>query len=369
MKVMIYTFRNENSISGERHTTEFLYNYLISNHQVIEQGEYNLTKAQSFWTFLSISKYSNLINISNNNLVDLLIIKIPTISQIFLVPLLTRRFKGKIVVWVDGLMWEFPGAKISLELIKREPLVFFARMLINNNIWSRLAYFLPLTYVVSSETQKLQFFGYLHPKSKIHVIPNAVPYALDFINSIELGQQVKSGKKVKFGYIGHSYPVKGLSDIKKSFEFLYKKGISPELELALSKRGGLPENIQMSLSNVAYTGVVNRSEFYSRIDCLIFPYWADWGTNTFPSVLLESIELGIPVIIPDSKLSRELFKEDSAIFYERKNYLNLANIIENIHSSHLSLPGKKVLKGLYRKKFSKESIKRKWGLVIDITKP
>ena len=366
---MIYTFRNENSISGERYTTEFLYNYLIQNHQVIEQEEYDLKKVQSFWTFLSISKYSNLINISKNNLVDLLIIKIPTASQIFLIPLLTRRFKGKIVIWVDGLMWEFSGVKISLELIKREPLVFFARMLINNNIWSRLAYFLPLTYVVSSETQKLQFFGYLHPKSKIHVIPNAVPYALDFINSTELEGQVKSGKKVKFGYIGHSYPVKGLSDIKKSFDFLYKKGISPELELALSERGGLPKNIQMSLPNVEYTGIVNRSEFYSRIDCLIFPYWADWGTNTFPSVLLESIELGIPVIISDSELSRELFKENSALFYERKNYLNLAHIIENIYLDYISLPSNITLKDLYRKNFSKESIRKKWGLVIGITRP
>ena len=149
MKVMIYTFRNENAISGERQTTKFLHNYLKLNHQVIDQERYNSTEEQSFWSFLSISKYSNLINFSKGNLVDLLIIKIPTASQIFLIPLLTRGFKGEVVIWVDGLMWEFPRVKIFLEFIKREPLVFLARMIINNNIWSRLARFFPLNYVVS----------------------------------------------------------------------------------------------------------------------------------------------------------------------------------------------------------------------------
>ena len=368
MKVMIYTFRNENAISGERQTTKFLHNYLKLNHQVIDQERYNSSGEQSFWSFLSISKYSNLINFSKDNLVDLLIIKIPTASQIFLIPLLTRGFKGEVVIWVDGLMWEFPRVKIFLEFIKREPLVFLARMIINNNIWSRLARFFPLTYVVSSKTQKLQFSHYLHPKSKIHIISNAVPYASDFTNLTGLKEIFESGKETRFGYIGHSYPVKGLSDIKKSFEFLYKKGVFPKLELALSERGNLAADMQITFPNVVYTGTVNRSEFYSRIDCLIFPYWADWGTNTFPSVLLESIELGIPVIISDSNLSRELFKENNAFFYERKNYLELAHIIENIYVGDADLPSKASLKVLYRNQFSKENIENRWDLVINSVK-
>jgi len=365
MKVMIYTFRNENMISGEKYTTTFLYNYLQSGYEVVRQEECGLTDKQSFWTFLSISKYTALRKISKNNLVDLLIVKIPTASQVFLIPLLTTGFKGKILVWVDGLMWEFPGARLSLEFLKREPLVFLARMFINNRIWSRVAKLQTLHYVVSSETQKDQFVHHLSIDSTIHVIPNAVPYTESFKSSREVKGRSKNGQGICFGYIGHSYPVKGLIDIKKSFELLDKRQISPRLELALSGRGALADDMRISLPQVVYSGMVDRSEFYARIDCLIFPYWADWGTNTFPSVLLESIELGIPVIVPDSNLSRELFGESGAIFYARTDYSDLANVIENLYLGNVALPSGQSIRRLYYDKLSKERIESKWCSLIN----
>jgi glycosyltransferase involved in cell wall biosynthesis len=361
---MIYSMRSENEISGEKQTTSFLYNYLKSQYNVVSQDEYNSNKKQSFWSFLSISRYSKLMNISKTNLVDFLIIKIPTASQIFLVPLLTRKFKGKVIVWVDGLMWEFSGFKILLEFIRREPLILFSRMLINNKFLARFSGFFPLNFVVSSNTQKLQFFEYMHPNSSIHIIPNAVPYAEDFNNFSSLNESYKTSKEIQFGYIGHSYPVKGLVDIKKSFEYLYKKGISPKLEIAISNRGKLMNDMMISLPNTVYSGVINRAEFYSRIDCIILPYWADWGTNTIPSVILESLEYGVPLIISDSDLSRELFKEKNVFFFERKNYLELALIVEKIYFGELNLPESDSLKTLYLEHFSKEGILNKWDLLL-----
>ena len=363
MKVSIYTFRSECEISGERKSTLFLESYLRSKYIFVDQKEYCSSKSSSFWSFFSVSKYLTLLKLSKSNFVDVLIIKIPTASQVFLIPLLVKGFRGKVVVWLDGLMWEFPGVKASWLLFKKEPLVLLARMILNSNILSAVAYFFPLTYVASSKTQKQQFSRYLHPRSKFHIIPNAVSYADDFSSHYKLSDD-KIG--VKFGYIGHAYPVKGLSDIKKSFEMLHELNIAPSLNMALSGRGSLAQGELMALPNVLYEGLVDRMVFYSKVDCLIFPYLADWGTNTFPSVLLESMELGVPVIIPESKLSIELFGKDGALFYERGNYVELANIVKQVYRGDMQLPSRSFLRALYKDRFRREDILKKWSLLLSV---
>ena len=102
-------------------------------------------------------------------------------------------------------------------------------------------------------------------------------------------------KKIKFGYIGSLVPAKGLDYLLNSFYGLesdkYSLIIAGEGDSAYTDH--LNQKINKLKINAKLVGFSDQSDFFRNIDVLIVPsIWND----TFPTVIIESLSSGVPVI-------------------------------------------------------------------------
>jgi glycosyltransferase involved in cell wall biosynthesis len=326
--ILVYPLRKEADISGENYSTIALVKLLSELGFIIHELPEPEIKTSSFWSSFSLRRFTELRRISENNLVSNLIVKIPTASHLFIVPFLTKGFKGRVVVLIDGIMWITPRLKTSIHMFLHEPIITSIRVLLNNPLWCTFSTKFQYEIVVSSKTQEMQFEKYLNAKSCVCVITN-YPFGIS-LNPMPLKAIVIDD--ITFGYIGHTYPIKGVHVLSKAFRMLANDLVVPSLKLALSGRGPSVPKQAFKNCNVSFSGKVDRDEYYNSVDCLIFPYLAEWGTNVFPSVLLESLARGIPIITSDLPLCRELFSDANNIYFVRPDdALALAEKVKEIY--------------------------------------
>ena len=136
----------------------------------------------------------------------------------------------------------------------------------------------------------------------------------------------------KFIFIGHVSEVKGITEILKA-----KQSLGPDFTIDVfgPKNYNCPDNLKDDFKR-AYKGVLSSKKVIKTLqkyDVLVLPtYHTGEG---YPGVILEAFSVGIPVIATPLEGIREMIKEnESGIFVEQRNYMDLIKKIESINDDN-----------------------------------
>lgn len=353
--MLIFSLRREARISGEAASFRLLEEVIAElgiAHQVIPADD---SKASP--TLAAGRRLSRLRKIATANSVSTLIVKIPTAAQLPFAAFATRDFRGRLIFWIDGLLWSPPKTigqwRASL---LAEPLLTLARIVANNAVWTRLVRSRSFEIVVASQTQKAELASRL-PASRIHVVPNGTP-------APALPRKAVDTRPFTAGYIGHAYLVKGVWDMLDAYRRLAGEGLGFPFRCALSGLGSDCFGHHARVAGMEVLGEIEKPAFYQSLDLLIAPYWAAWGTQTFPNVLLEALQYGVPVLTSDLPLCRELFPDDLAHFVPPSEPVALAATLGKIARRELPVPAAERLRVHFAAHYSRECIVEGWREVL-----
>ena len=145
-------------------------------------------------------------------------------------------------------------------------------------------------------------------KCKIHWFPTSRP--LVSVNNIK----VYSRKVKRFLFIGHVRPEKGICELLKSCDLLFSEGYNFEIQIA----GRLFDNNifknYLDYKNIHYLGEVDNkkiNELIMNCDIIIYPsYWTGEG---YPGALIESINIGKPIITTNFNFLPELVSKNGIL--------------------------------------------------------
>ena len=361
--MLIFSLRKEARVSGESATFRLVEEVLRELAIPCERWESETgfqpvpqkDRLEARPTMAAAHRLRALTRIAAANTTDVLMVKIPTAAQLPFAVWATRRFRGRLIFWIDGLLWRPLSAKLTAALFAAEPLLTTARALINNPLWPRLAGGRALEIVVASHTQQAELAPLL-PRAKIHVIPNGTPGIA--------APAPATRRALTLGYIGHSYVVKGVRDILEMHRELRRHDLAPPLVVAFSELGGQAIREEFRRAGATVLGVVEKAEFYAQIDVLIAPYWAGWGTQTFPNILLEALQYGVPVLTTDIPVCRELFPDDLAIFVPPNDPGALADRVARMIRGDITLPSPERLRAHFDAHYSREKIAAGWRALL-----
>ena len=360
--MILFTLRREQRLSGEGASTRLLEEVL---------GELGIACDRPV-ELPAFRRVAQLRRVARQNASDTLLVKMPTAAQLPLAAWATREFRGRVVHWIDGLLWRTLPLAQSAKLLMAEPLLSATRAMINTAAWLPLARTRALEIVVASHTQRAEIARLL-PYAKIHVIPNGSPsdevangarredasYHHDLASSTPAGCTPR-----RIGYLGHAYLTKGVWDLLAAHRLLRARGIAVPLVLALSGLGGARFRRAAARAGIEVFGKVNPREFFASIDVLVAPLWAAWGTQTFPNVLLEALEAGLPVVTSDLPVCRELFADSLAVFVPPHNPAALAETLARVHAGAVELPASERLRAHFQAHYSKARIAEGWRAIL-----
>ena len=295
------------------------------------------------------------------------LIKVPTLAQVWAAWMLskfTRRSSRKVAYIVDGLLLDKLTTNHFFNLLYREPVLTIARLVLNNSFWCFPLCFLDLRYIFASNLQHEQGGRFISSKSTVSFIPNIAD---------QLGHQkmalrsapTKSHKQIKLGYIGHTYYVKGLSLLAQALAIISaEERPKPNIVFAFSGRGNLTELEAEQFSHHQQLGIVQRDDFLRQVNVLIFPFIYSWGTNVFPSAVLEAASVGVPSILPRLPLNVELMGKDYPLYFEPGCARDLAKVVSGLNTQMLE-DAATVAAEVISTRHSKDNFFSSWSKVIN----
>ncbi len=360
--MIVFSLRREARVSGESASFALL-REILEQSGIVVQSESELAAKGSPAT-AALQRLAVLTSLANANTTDTLLIKLPTAAQLPLALYAVRGFRGRRIFWIDGLLWRPLPPVLMAKVLWGEPLLNVARSVANNPGWLWAVRDRGLELVVASHTQRIELAAWL-PRAQIHVIPNGSPESAPpsepaLSEDAGLPGQRPAEDPTSFGYIGHSYLTKGVWDILAAHRILKAQGQAPQWLFALSTLGG--EGFQQALiqEGLEPLGHVQKSSFYPRLRALVAPYWTAWGTQSFPNILLEAMQAGVPVITSDLPLSRELFPDHLALFVPPHRPLALAETLLAVQQGQLPLPKPELLRAHFQTHYCPEKIATLW---------
>jgi glycosyltransferase involved in cell wall biosynthesis len=201
------------------------------------------------------------------------------------------------------------GAVVKHQLTK-SPRFYLQQLSVNNRLFAGLSGYRAARYVVASKLQadELGRLG-VHP-DRILVIPNVVdarPLDVDF----EPGEVGWPAGSPIISYIGHFNHVKGVDVLVRAFPDVLRRYPGAQLVLAWSGLGASGP-IQ---SAIRQAGIDNRVHLIGRLpvggivrrsDVFVLPYRLTMAQAAYPSMLLEALTIGVPLVTTDLPLLREL---------------------------------------------------------------
>ena len=355
MKVLAFSLREEARISGEAASFRLLESVFGDLGIPLECPRAGHSHAAPLVG--ALRRLRQLKEISAANAADILLVKIPTAAQLPATVSATRQFRGRVIFWIDGLLWRSP---ISIAQWRKffihEPLLIVARALMNNAAWTRSVCAVALEIVVSSQVQAAELAPLL-PKSKIHVVPNGTPPQ-------PAAGKVGASRPFTAGYIGHSYLVKGVWEILDALRQMRQTQREIPFRFALSGLGGAQFQQAASAAQIEVLGEVERAAFFASIDLLVAPFWVAWGTQTFPNVLLEAMQYGVPVLTTDLPVCRELFPDGLAYFIPPHDASALAAALSEIARGQLAHPSPARLRAHFAAHYSPARIADGWRRIL-----
>ena len=354
MKILAFSLREEARISGEAASFRLLEDVLDKLGIALERAPAEPSRGSP--TFDAIRRLAHLKKIADANACDTLIVKIPTAAQLPIVCSVTRGFRGRVVYWIDGLLWR-ASASVSQwwDFLMKEPLLTAARALINNTLWTRAVGSRALEIVVSSQVQARELEPLL-PRAHIHVVPNGTPE--------QAAGASRPERQFTAGYIGHAYLVKGVWEMLEAVRILERERVELPFRCALSGLGSARYQREATGARIEVLGEVDRAEFFASIDLLVAPYWVAWGTQTFPNVLLEAMQHGVPVLTTDLPVCRELFPGDLAHFAPPHDAPALAAALADLALARRALPSPDRLRAHFAAHYSTAHIAAGWRRIL-----
>ncbi|HLZ09012.1 MAG TPA: glycosyltransferase family 4 protein [Chloroflexota bacterium] len=166
-------------------------------------------------------------------------------------------------------------------------------------------------YTVSSEFQRGQLVSVGFPLDRIRVLPNVVwdgklTRCEPDVARARLG--LPADRPI-VGYVGHLSDVKGVDVLADAFCSMLKWEPRAVLALAWSGQGN-PGPIRRRLagveSQVVWLKKVHVGTFLCAVDVLALPYRTTAGQGAFPSLVLEALHVGCPLVTTDLPLLREV---------------------------------------------------------------
>ncbi len=340
MKVCLVTVRHEFRNSGEIESVVNLRDYLQKNGLAADiltpQGLYvpSMSESKSGLSFGKIGDLWRLYKVLRRHQeeYDIFHLFLPFPAFSFYGDFVKHKLRKKVVITFESCMVNVEGAG-NVRLLQYEPFSNLLRIFINNKLIAMASSYAADAYIVSSKYQKKQL-----AHERVHVIPNLT-------NTVRFSKGDKTEARKSFGfsgdifvmsYIGHLLEIKGITDLLRAFSTLAKDNDNIRLAVAFSGIGRLDKarrlvrklNIE---DKVFFFGSVNVSDFITSSDLLVVPYRYSFGTNWFPSVLLEGFSVGVPVLTSDLAPLRELNETREVLLFARAgDYRHLASTVSRL---------------------------------------
>ncbi|MHB8619266.1 MAG: glycosyltransferase family 4 protein [Chloroflexota bacterium] len=207
---------------------------------------------------------------------------------------------------------------------------------INNGLFARLTVRSCPAYVASSDYQRRELVQLGFPRERVHVIPNIME-AGKLARCHPAAARARLGLPADrpiAGYIGHFNDVKGVDVLASAFASLAQR--RPEVHLALAWSGqGNPASIRRRLagleSRVTWLGMVHVGTFLCAVDALALPYRSTAGQGAFPSLVLEALQAGCPLVTSDLPLIREIVTPgETALLFAPERADDLSEQLERV---------------------------------------
>lgn len=372
-RTLLITLRAEHYLSGEasysRHLKQILNDDLytgdvdcnsIDNLHLAVPPTDDKFKATGLWQIfktLRAKRYKNWT----------VLFKVPTLAPVWATWILcksTGHPASRVTYIVDGLLLQDLKIKHLITLLYREPVLTVARLALNNPIWCFPLTILNLRYVFASKLQHKQGDRFITPQSNVTIIPNIA----DQINHQKTWSRrmiLRSTTQIRMGYFGHTYYVKGLSLLAKALSKISADELAkPNITLAFSGRGSLTKAEAKQFSHYQQLGVVKREQFLGQVDVLIFPFIYSWGTNVFPSAVLEAASVGVPSILPKLPLNVELMGEDYPLYFKPNCAIDLARAISGLNPKIL-LEATNIALDVISNRHSQDNFFSSWSEIIN----
>lgn len=224
---------------------------------------------------------------------------------------LTKIFKKKILIHIHGGM--FLNFWNNCGKISRRFLVYFL------NACSGI--------IVLSSGGKVFFENIVHVKSPVSILPNAVETHCVLVD--------RSDNDVKFLYVGHLKPEKGLLDLLLAYESCLK-GSGGNISLRIMGAGDTKANERIirdafairNLTNVSFLGALSGPEKWREFaiaDIFVLPSHSE----DMPMTLLEAMSCGLPVITTDvGAISSVVTNGENGVLIQPRNLHELAEAMQ-----------------------------------------
>jgi len=182
---------------------------------------------------------------------------------------------------------------------------------VNNGMFGRITRYDAARYVVSSEYQRQELAALGAPAERLDVVSNVVEQ--DKLARCEPAAarrrlRLPEGKKL-IGYIGHFNDVKGVDVLAAAFAQLVQRQPDAHLVLAWSGQGN-PEPVRTPLAglddHITWLGKVHVGTFLCALDVLALPYRCTAGQGAYPSLVIEALHAGCPLVTSRLPLLEEL---------------------------------------------------------------
>jgi len=211
--------------------------------------------------------------------------------------------------------------------------------------------------------------GELQTKCRLHYVANCV-------KKIPNVHRVNSDRQVKIIFISNLYKSKGIVLLLEIAKELAEKRINFELDIVGNETREVNGEMLMHYTNVLgiknyvkYLGPLygeSKSQAMQGSDILVLPTWND----CFPLVILEAMQVGIPVLSTDEGAIPEIVEDGITGFVARKkDKIDLLNkLVVLCENKKLRERMGQEARVAFKKKYSEEifelNIKKVFGLMV-----
>jgi glycosyltransferase involved in cell wall biosynthesis len=268
--------------------------------------------------------------------VDLIHFNLPTPAFAILADVLQLRVPVPVIAGFEAhlpTLWDI--CKPSRLLA--DPAFYLPRLVVNNGLVARMTLRRAACYLVSSDFQQKELLRLGIPAERIAVIPNV-------LNTAKLVAPPKPLARALLGlpdnplvvYIGHYNPVKGVDVLARAFGELASRQPAARLVLAWSGLGN-PKPVERALAasgvgdRVIRLGKVDVATALAAADVVALPYRQTTGQAAFPGLVLETMQVGVPLVISDLPLLREIVTDgQTALLVPPENAQALADQLDRL---------------------------------------
>ncbi len=240
--------------------------------------------------------------------VDVLQLNLPTPAFSMFADLLQAAVRVPVVVGYEAHLVS-ARELVRQGYLRQAPAFYWPRLLINNRVIARWTRHRAARYVVNSQYQKAELVQLGADARRVEVLLPVLPCDKLARASGEMRAEFPPGRLLTF--IGHYHHVKGVEALIRAFQALAPR--YPDLSLVLAWSGvGSRRTVDRMVGDVALRGrvfqmgQVSVPELLAASDVLALPYRLTVGQAACPSMLVEGIAAGVPVVTTDLPLLREL---------------------------------------------------------------